>query len=145
MKLEAPTPWNMCHTNQVVNAALFRKSDWEKYGGYDENMKKGLEDWEFWLNFILDKKKFYCISEVLFYYRILKISRNHGICAKTRRQLFRYVYRKHKKLYFYLWAPKIAKIFYQKKFKHSQSCYKIKVLGITVFKKYMLSDKQRLY
>ena len=27
------------------------------YGGYDENMKNGLEDWEFWLNFIEDGKE----------------------------------------------------------------------------------------
>ena len=37
---------------------FIEKAIGKKYGGYDENMKNGLEDWEFWLNFIEDKKFF---------------------------------------------------------------------------------------
>ena len=74
-----PNVWNMSVGNQIVVSALYRKSDWEKYGGYDENMKNGLEDWEFWLNFIEDKKFFYCICETLMSYRISSFSRSRQI------------------------------------------------------------------
>ncbi|MCL2075748.1 MAG: glycosyltransferase [Betaproteobacteria bacterium] len=74
---DLPTRENMIHKNYVDNSALYKKSDWEKYGGYDNNMKDGLEDWEFWLNFIADGRNFYRIPEPLFYYRFLPESRNN--------------------------------------------------------------------
>ncbi len=35
--------------NYLTYAALIRKSAWEKANGYDESMRIGYEDWEFWL------------------------------------------------------------------------------------------------
>jgi glycosyltransferase involved in cell wall biosynthesis len=38
------------HKNCIFVTALFRKSTWEKVGGFKEYMKYGLEDWDFWLS-----------------------------------------------------------------------------------------------
>lgn len=56
--------------NCVFSCALFYKEDWKKVGGYNESMKCGLEDFEFWLSLIEKLNvQFYQIPEVLFYYR----------------------------------------------------------------------------
>lgn len=101
--------------NQVVVSALYRKSDWEKYGGYDENMKNGLEDWEFWLNFIEDKKIFYCICETLMCYRISSFSRSTQINKQQNKNLKRYVYKKHRFLLPYVIFHKVCRFFFQTK------------------------------
>ncbi len=75
-QLELPTKNNMIERNRVVCSAMYRKEDWKKYGGYDVAFKEGYEDWDFWLNFIYDNKKFYRIDEDLFFYRLLRVSRN---------------------------------------------------------------------
>ncbi|MHA1540490.1 MAG: glycosyltransferase family 2 protein [Alphaproteobacteria bacterium] len=74
-KLKPYSRKRMLFKNVVFISALFRKSDWEEYGGYNEKLTEGLEDWDFWLNFVGDKKKFVRINETLFFYRILKKSR----------------------------------------------------------------------
>ena len=110
-----PNVWNMSVGNQIVVSALYRKSDWEKYGGYDENMKNGLEDWEFWLNFIEDKKFFYCICETLMSYRISSFSRSRQINKQQNKKLKRYVYKKHRFLFPYVIFNKICRFIFQKK------------------------------
>lgn len=85
--------------NRVPCSALYLKSNWEKYGGYDPIMADGLEDWDFWLNFVEDNKVFYKIKETLFFYRIRKPSRNSEISKRTHRKLRHVVRHKHHKLY----------------------------------------------
>lgn len=99
LQLRRPTKMNMIKSNQVVCSALYKKSDWEIYGGYDANMKNGLEDWEFWLNFIEDNKTFYRVGRVLLYYRCYATSRNNTISSKRKKELKQYIRSKHKKLY----------------------------------------------
>lgn len=65
-----PTRFNMCFGSKIVNCALFRKSDWEKYGGYNSDFKGGFEDYAFWMNFVQDGRKIHRVPEVLFFYRI---------------------------------------------------------------------------
>jgi len=67
--LPKPTAKNMALRNCIVNCALFEKKYWEKYGGYDSRFNKGLEDYDFWWNFLQDRKKIIRTKEVLFYYR----------------------------------------------------------------------------
>ncbi len=38
--------------NCLVCTSLFKKSLWKEVGGYDEKMKDGYEDWDFWLSCI---------------------------------------------------------------------------------------------
>jgi len=71
LKMHFPkqTKWNMCFKNCLVNAALFRKSDFDAFGGYDTEFNDGIEDYDLWLNFVMHGKKIYRIDKVLFYYR----------------------------------------------------------------------------
>ena len=60
---------NILNGNCIFCSALFRKSDWEKVGGYKKEMIYGWEDYEFWLSLIEMGRKTYRIPEVLFFYR----------------------------------------------------------------------------
>lgn len=84
--------------NCVVCSALYRKSDWEKYGGYKENMRGGYEDWDFWLSFIAEGKRFLRLNETLFYYRILPASRN-SIPKSRKCEIYKALIDNHPELY----------------------------------------------
>ena len=60
---------NMLRFNCIFCTALFKKSDWEKVGGYKDIMKYGWEDYEFWLSLLELGVKVYRIPEILFHYR----------------------------------------------------------------------------
>jgi len=66
---------SMLFDNIVFVTALFSKADWEKVGGFNENMKAGMEDYDFWLSILGEGKKIEQIPEVLFHYRIKDSSR----------------------------------------------------------------------
>lgn len=55
--------------NAVNGAALVRRSAFEAVGGYDESMREGCEDWDFWLRLVEAGHAGHIIPEVLFYYR----------------------------------------------------------------------------
>ena len=77
---------------------MFRKSDWEKVGGYDESMKQGFEDWEFYIRLLSDGGNVFVIPEVLFNYRQRSNSTSSG-ANKIKYDLLRYIYFKHQDLY----------------------------------------------
>lgn|GEM_PF-2358517 len=60
--------------NQLIATSLYRKKCCEEVSGYDENMKKGFEDWEFGIAIIKKGWKYKIIPEFLFYYRKAKKS-----------------------------------------------------------------------
>ena len=132
-ELELPTKQNMIFNNKVVCSALYKKTDFEKYGGYDINMNRGLEDWEFWLNFVEDNKVFYRIDEVLFYYRRTDGSFITRIDKKTQKQLKSYIYKKHRKLFLSNIHLFIKKFLYHKK-QTSSGHTIIKICKIPVFR-----------
>jgi glycosyltransferase involved in cell wall biosynthesis len=55
--------------NAVNGAALVRRAVFESMGGYDETMRDGCEDWDFWLRLVERGCHGIIIPEVLFYYR----------------------------------------------------------------------------
>jgi GT2 family glycosyltransferase len=55
--------------NSVNGAALVRREAFEAVGGYDETMRDGCEDWDFWLRLVERGFAGTIIPEVLFYYR----------------------------------------------------------------------------
>jgi glycosyltransferase involved in cell wall biosynthesis len=63
---------NLITGNFIDACAVYRKSAWEKIGGYDESktMRMGVEDWEFWLNLAFNGFKFHYINEPVFMYRL---------------------------------------------------------------------------
>jgi GT2 family glycosyltransferase len=55
--------------NAVNGAALVRRGAFESAGGYDETMREGCEDWDFWLRLVERGFHGTIVPEVLFYYR----------------------------------------------------------------------------
>lgn len=98
MPLAKPEIEYLIAQNALIISSLFRKSDFEKTSGFNENMKEGLEDWDFWLSILEKGGKVYRIPEVHFYYRISKKSRNNLDFEKLRR-LRKQIYENHKELY----------------------------------------------
>lgn len=88
-------------SNMVFCSSLYRKSDWKRFGGYNENMRDGLEDWDFWLNFTADKKTFIRIPETLFLYRQHEpnSSRNEAINREKSAYLLSTIFANHSELY----------------------------------------------
>jgi glycosyltransferase involved in cell wall biosynthesis len=57
--------------NVIFATAMFRKSSWQKVGGYNPIMVHGLEDYDFWISLLdIEKAEVYRINEILFYYRV---------------------------------------------------------------------------
>jgi len=60
----------MAHGNVIPVTAMFRRDDWEKVGGFNEEAVLGLEDWDLWLRVISLPREVVKLEQVLFYYRI---------------------------------------------------------------------------
>jgi glycosyltransferase involved in cell wall biosynthesis len=80
--------------NYIDACACFRKKDWEKIGGSDENMPvMGFEDWDLWLRFSILGCQFYHGQKVYFEYRV----RNDSMISNTaqhRDELVDYIFNK---------------------------------------------------
>ncbi|MFA6717293.1 MAG: glycosyltransferase family A protein [Victivallales bacterium] len=61
---------NMLYENRIISQAFFRREDWQITGGYCEQLRHGLEDWDFWLSILELKREPVKIPEVLIYYRV---------------------------------------------------------------------------
>lgn len=64
-----PTFDDFVTANRINCCSLFKKEIWEKIGGYDENMRLGYEDWDFWMRATKAGYKVKTIQEPLFFYR----------------------------------------------------------------------------
>jgi glycosyltransferase involved in cell wall biosynthesis len=62
--------------NRAPVSSLFRKECWEEVNGWDETMKMGFEDWDFWIRVCAKGWTIYGIQEYLFNYRLKSISRD---------------------------------------------------------------------
>ncbi len=78
---------------------LFKYSDWDLVGGYDESMTLGLEDWDFWIRLLeATKKTVYVIPEILFDYRIKKKSTSTYVNA-NKDEMVKLLINRHPDLY----------------------------------------------
>lgn len=82
----------------AFGSTLFKKKNWEIIGGYDEEMRLGFEDWEFYIRLLKDGGQSYVIPEILFHYRKTKNSRN-SVANNIKYEIWKYIYLKHSKLY----------------------------------------------
>jgi len=87
--------FNLSRFNMIFCSALYRKKDWEKVGGYDENMKCGIEDWEFWIAILKTGGKVACLEELGFFYRIRPNSRTENLNEGKITPLYEYMNIKH--------------------------------------------------
>jgi hypothetical protein len=63
----------------IVNTSVYRRTSFDRTSGYAENMRHGLEDWEFYIQLLGPESKVHRIDERLFFYRIKKASRSTEI------------------------------------------------------------------
>ncbi|KLT71042.1 glycosyltransferase family 2 protein [Flavobacterium sp. ABG] len=87
------------YVNNAIANALFRKQCWLDAGGYDEKMRKGYEDWEFWISVTKRSWKIHIIEEFLFNYRKKENSMLQTTNLLYEEENYRYVLNKHKELY----------------------------------------------
>lgn len=64
----------LARKNIMDTCALFRKSDWERVGGYCNEIKTR-EDWAFWIAVLKDGGRVVRLPEVEFYYRVRATSK----------------------------------------------------------------------
>lgn len=89
---------NFLLNNCAMGSAMFKKADWQATNGYDENMRRGFEDWEFYIRLLKDGGSAYVIPELLFNYR-LKENSTTTKANKIKYELLQYIYIKHRELY----------------------------------------------
>lgn len=91
--------WGMLVSNLIFCTALFRRSDWQRVGGYNPEMVHGCEDWDFWLSLLELGRTVYRIPEVLFRYRVRESSMNQAMNDARRLAMFHRIIANHPKLY----------------------------------------------
>lgn len=94
--------------NYIDMCALVCREVWEKTGGFDENekLRKGQEDWDLWLRAVKAGFKFYYIDEVVFDYRVRKVSLTNADTEERYYTARKYIYEKHPDLVLqaFLWV-----------------------------------------
>ncbi|MFD2828756.1 glycosyltransferase family 2 protein [Leeuwenhoekiella polynyae] len=84
--------------NCAMGTALFKKVDWELIGGYDEHMREGWEDWEFYIRLLKSGGNCEILPKVFLNYRI----RSGSTTSKANQQrtkLYQYIFNKHQEDY----------------------------------------------
>lgn len=81
--------------NAIFCSALFRKRDCLRVGGYDENMRLGYEDWEFYIRLLNEQSIVYQIPEPLFNYRTKEVSMLTECEQNRKAEVQNYIYRKN--------------------------------------------------
>jgi glycosyltransferase involved in cell wall biosynthesis len=96
-------PWNLpAYTlrelvidNVIFVTALFRKADWNAVGGYNEKLRHGVEDYEFWVKVVHLGREVVQLEDCLFNYRIQQKSRTsefqegRNVVVQTYAEIFR--------------------------------------------------------
>ena len=68
-RLDRFSKWRMGLGNVIFCSALYRRTDWQQVGGYDETLQRGWEDWDFWLSLLELGRSVHCLAMTGFYYR----------------------------------------------------------------------------
>lgn len=85
--------------NMIFCSGIFKKEDWRKVGGYDENLIYGSEDWEFWIALLKNGGRVEKLNHLGFYYRIKEESRTTLIDFEKLIVIQKYILAKHADLY----------------------------------------------
>lgn len=117
--------------NYIDACAIYRKAVWEQAGGYDEQMRLGLEDWEFWLRLAFNGYKFHFINEVLFDYRVRPDSMARTDTTDRYNSIVSYVEEKHK----YFMSFDAVSTYFRIKYKGNYIIFMLKMLLYMKFHK----------
>lgn len=84
--------------NHSTGSCMIRKSSWLEVGGYDETMRTGFEDWEFYIRILAEGGTAFSINDVLLNYRKRNDSTT-AIANENKYDLLNYIFLKHKSIY----------------------------------------------
>lgn len=110
----------LLYENIIMATSLYRKESWKRVGGYDESMKDGFEDWDFWISILKGGAEFKIVSEFLFYYRKAAASMLTNTVANHLESVTKYIYKKHPEVYINKFDSTMDYVFYLIK-KHKAS------------------------
>lgn len=85
--------------NVFFNSVVFRRSDFDRVGGYHDYMRKGLEDWEILLSMLDEDSEVVQLPHVYYHYRILPSSRQRSVDSEMHAELLLNAYEHHKEAY----------------------------------------------
>lgn len=89
---------NFIFCNNAIGTSMILKKCWEEIGGYDEQMTKGYEDWEFYLR-LTQKWRVEVIQEFLFYYRQRANSMRMAAMNNYDLEIKKYIFNKNKEIF----------------------------------------------
>lgn len=84
--------------NCALGTSMFKKEDWKIVSGYDETMRSGFEDWEFFIRLLKSGGTAFVIQKPLYTYRKREASTTTR-ANKARYDLLHFIFTKHKDLY----------------------------------------------
>ena len=90
---------NFLFSNQCPACAMVKKTVWDDVGGYDEDMKLGYEDWEFYIRITQKNWNVHVIPAHLLFYRQTDKSTLANDTIPNRAILINYIVDKHKDWY----------------------------------------------
>ena len=85
--------------NLIFSSALFRKSDWQRVGGYCTLFKYGWEDWDFWITMVQAGIRVSVLPEALLKYRIRVDSRDRSMSLWMKASMLLLIIVRHYKCY----------------------------------------------
>ena len=85
--------------NQIPYSIFIPRNNWNKFGGYDENMKLGYEDWEFNIRLGSYNKFGIRLAKPIFHYNVSYSGMLISKSSKYHAQIFNYIIKKNKNLY----------------------------------------------
>lgn len=95
--------FRMALGNVIFCTAMYRRHDWQAVGGYDESLRRGWEDWDFWLSLLGLGRMVHQLPEVGFYYRKNVSSMAAGMDGGLKAELHGMMLAKHRE-YLGLWG-----------------------------------------
>ncbi len=101
--------WRMALGNLIFCSALFRRADWALVGGYDEALRRGWEDWDFWLSLLEQGRTVRCLELTGFYYRKNQTSMAAGMDWRVKLELHQGLIHRHG-CFFGSWASRLASV-----------------------------------
>lgn len=84
--------FKLINNNYIDACAVYRKSNWINWGGYDGEMPvMGHEDWDLWLNYYFKGASFYYYPIPGFYYRVANNSMNALLSGPNTEKTIQYL------------------------------------------------------
>ncbi len=92
-------PFDLLFSNTLPSGLLIRKEAWHAVGGFDETMRDGYEDWEFFLRLSLAGYGALGVPEPLYVYRVSPDGMLFGRSSRLHSALWRRIREKHEAAY----------------------------------------------